>query len=117
VRKRAGCCSLCDALCFEVMARWDSGQKEGEPKQFGPPLDGALRIAFLLFNGNRTDMTFCGSCAESLKPKHYAMLWRKNLAGWAREQNGSVEKFKREFENGLLCELGRSTWKELVKNG
>jgi hypothetical protein len=114
--KRPGCCSLCDALCFEVRARWSEGEaRAGEPKRFGPPLDGVTRITFLLVNGNRTDMTVCADCAKSVGPQHYATLWRKNLAGWLREQNGNPEKFKDEFSNGLLCELGRKEWKELAR--
>lgn len=114
-RKRVGCCSLCDDLCFEVMARWSEGEERaGEPKRFGPPVNGATRITFLLFDGNRTDMTFCGECARVLSALHYPVLWRKNLAGWLREQKGNPEKFKQEFANGLLCELGRTSWKELA---
>lgn len=113
--KIAGCCSVCDAPCFEVLARWDDGDRRpGEPKSLGMPLEDSVRITFLLFNGHRTDMTFCGACAESLDPKRYALLWRRNLAGWLREQNGKTEKFTNEFSNGLLCELGRKQWKEVV---
>lgn len=112
--KRAGCCSLCDQLVFEVKARWGEGDaRAGEPKRFGPPLEGTLRITFLLLNGGRTDMTFCGDCGQSVDAQHYPTLWRKNLAGWLREQNGNPAKFKDEFSNGLLCELGRKSWREL----
>lgn len=113
--KIAGMCSLCDEPAFEVLTRWEPHERRpGEPKRLGPPLEGAIRITFLLFNGNRTDMTFCGACAGSLDPQWYALLWRKNLGGYMREQDGNPEKFKDEFANGLLCELGRALWKELV---
>lgn len=114
-KKIAGCCSLCDKPCFEVLARWEKHEKRaGEPKRLGPPMEDSVRVTFLLFNGRRTDMTFCGQCAETLSPDSYPTLWRKNLAGWMREQNGDPSKFMDEFANGLLCELGRTSWKELV---
>lgn len=112
--KKSGCCSICDTPCFEVLARWDEGPRVGEIKQMGPPNDDAVRVTFMLLNGNATDMTFCGQCAESLAADKYTLLWRRNLAGYMREQNGNPEKFKHEFSNGLLCELGRKRWKEVV---
>jgi hypothetical protein len=116
--KIAGCCSKCDEPCFEVLARWEQHERRpGEPKRLGPPNPDAVRITFLLFNGRRTDMTLCGNCADTLGPADYSLLWRKNLAGWLREQNGNPEKFKYEFANGLLAELGRITWKELSGGG
>jgi hypothetical protein len=113
--KIGGLCSLCEAPCFEIMAVWDKGEKnEGEPKRLGPPMNDSERITFLLFDGRRTDMTVCGACAESLTAEQYALLWRKNLAGYMREQDGNPEKFKHQFVNGILCELNRTTWKELA---
>lgn len=114
--KIGGCCSLCDTPCFEIMARWDEGEKRaGEPKRLGYPNDGAVRVTFMLMNGNVTDMTLCGECAAKLGPEHYLTLWRKNLAGYLREQDGNPAKFVNEFENGLLVELKRLTWKELTQ--
>lgn len=107
--KIPGGCSICDELVYEVKQT-----HEGEPKKFGRPTDDATRIEFLLFNGRRTSMTFCGSCAEHLTPEQYTLLWRKNLAGYMREQGGNPEKFKEEFANGLLCELVRFNVKELT---
>ena len=113
--KIAGCCSLCDQPCFEVMQRWDEGEKRaGEPKVLGPANPDATRIEFLLFNGRRTSMTLCGTCADGLERTHYTTLWRKNLGGYLREQDGNPDKFKDEFSNGLLCELGRFNLKELL---
>lgn len=114
--KIPGCCSICDQPAFEVMAVWDAGEKRaGEPKRLGGPLEGTTRITFLLLNGRRTDMTFCGECSASLAPENYQTLWRKNLAGYLREQDGNPEKFKDEFANGILAEMGRVTWKELIE--
>lgn len=115
-RKLAGCCSLCDAPAFEILQRWDEGERRaGEPKRLGPPLPGSMRITFLLLNGRVTDMTVCEACAAVVAPEHYATLWGKNLAGYLFEQEGKTEMFKHEFENGILSELARFNWKELVK--
>lgn len=105
--KIGGHCSLCDEPCFEVLAVWDEGVRKGEPKRLGAPNPGTTKVAFLLLSGGYTDMTFCGSCAESLNVEHYALLWRKNLGGYMREQNGNPEKFSDQFTNVLLCEMGR----------
>lgn len=116
--KIAGCCSLCDTPVFEVLQRWDDGEKRaGEPKMLGQPNPDTTRIEFLLFNGRLTHMTFCGPCAESLAPEQYSALWNKNLCAYMREQDGNPAKFREEFANGLLCELGRFNVKELCTNG
>lgn len=106
--KIGGCCSLCDESVFDITAVWEAGTaRAGEPKAFGAPSNGATRVAFLLASGGYTDMTFCGACAESLNQEHYTLLWRKNLAGYMREQHGDPSKFADQFTNVLLCELGR----------
>ena len=116
--KIGGLCSICEAPCFEVMSVWDEGEKRaGEPKRLGPSMNDSVRITFLLFDGRITDMTLCGACAGSLDPQWYVMLWRKNLAGYMREQDGNPEKFKHQFANGILCEVERTTWKEHVEHG
>ena len=115
MHKIAGCCSLCDEPCFEVMQRWDAGDKRaGEPKRLGAPNEDAVRVTFLLIRGSRADFTFCGRCAATLSPEQYTLLWRRNLAGYLREQDGKTEKFKDEFANGLLCEMGRRSWMEIA---
>lgn len=113
--KIGGCCSLCDARCFEIMGVWEAHEvRAGEPKRLGAANDGTTRVSFLLLAGGYTDMTFCGDCADSLSPEQYTLLWRKNLAGYMREQNGNPAKFIDQFSNGLLCELGRQQLKELA---
>lgn len=115
--KIGGCCSLCDEPVFEVMAVWeDHDVRAGEPKRLGPVNEGTIRVSFLLLSGGYTDMTFCGQCAEELTPEQYTWLWRKNLAGYMREQNGNPAKFADQFPNALLCELGRRQLKD-VRNG
>ena len=112
--KIGGCCSLCDEPVFEITAVWEVGTtRAGEPKALGAPNDGATQVAFLLASGGYTTMTFCENCAAELNAEHYTPLWRKNLAGYMREQNGNPEKFADQFTNALLCELGRKQLKEL----
>ena len=114
--KIGGLCSICEAPCYEIMDVWEEGTvRAGEPKRLGPPMNSSVVVEFLLFDGSRTDMTLCGTCAASLSAREYALLWRKNLAGYLREQNGNTSKFKRQFSNGLLCELGRITCNEIVE--
>lgn len=113
--KIPGCCSICDEPCFEVLQRWDEGEKRaGEPKRLGPPNEDAVRVTFILIDGRRADFTFCGRCAQTLNPSQYTVLWRRNLAGYMREQDGKVDKFRDEFANGLLCEMGRRSWMEMA---
>lgn len=116
--KIGGLCSICEAPCFEIMSLWDEGEKRaGDPKRLGPPMNDSERITFLLFDGRVTDMTLCGACASTLTAEKYTLLWRKNLAGYVREQDGDTKKFKHQFANGILCELTRETWKEHIEHG
>lgn len=113
--KIGGCCSLCDEPAFEILQRWDAGEKRaGEPKRLGPPLEGSMRVTFRLFDGTLGDFTFCGECVSSLDSKQFTRLWNKNLAGYLREQDGKTEKFIKQFDNGLLFEVGRQSWKDLI---
>jgi hypothetical protein len=113
--KIGGCCSICDEPVFQITAVWEEGTtRAGEPKALGMPNEGATSIAFLLASGGYTTMTFCGKCAESLNVEHYTLLWRKNLAGYMREQNGDPSKFADQFTNILLCELGRKQLRDMA---
>lgn len=119
--KIAGCCTICDEPCFEVLARWDDHERHpGEPKRLGSPTEDAVRITFLLYDGTRTDLTFCGNCAADLQPDQYLEIWRKNIRSWMRELSEKPEGernpewFGRQFANGLLDEMGRQKWKELT---
>ena len=122
--KISGCCTLCDEPCFEVIARWGADERRaGEPKRLGPPLDGSIRVTFMLNDGSRSDMTFCGRCAEDLNPAYYTAIWQKVMRSWKRELDDKPEAernpdwFQKQFSNGLLCELKREDWKELAANG
>lgn len=114
--KISGGCTTCDALCFQVLDLTDAG----EPKRFGPPLDGAVRISFMLYDGSRADLTFCGGCATKLVSPDYFDIWAKVIRSWVKELSGkpvedqNPEWFPKQFANGLLVEMGRKSWKDLV---
>lgn len=120
--KIIGACTLCDKPCFEVMAMHSEGERlAGEPKQLGPPLEGATRITYMLFDGTKTSLTFCADCAKEQPTKVLAEIWQKNIRSWMRELATKPESermpewFQRQFSNGLLCEMGRQLWTEAVK--
>ena len=116
--KIAGCCTTCDELCFEVMARWETHERyPGEPKRLGPPMNDATRVTFLLIDGSRADFTFCGDCAAKLDPTQYPEIWRKALRSFQREMSDTARPwFATQFQNSILSEMGRVKWTEL-QNG
>lgn len=113
--KISGCCTVCDELCFEVLARWETHERyPGEPKRLGPPMNGATRVTFLLLDGSRADFTFCGDCAAALNPGAYQEIWRKALRSWKRELSETAKPwFATQFRNGILTEMGRIAWKDV----
>jgi hypothetical protein len=117
--KVSGCCTWCDEECFEVLTRWQEGERyPGEPRRLGPPLSGATRVTFLLIDGSRADMTFCGKCVNDISPQKYTAIWRKVIRSWGREMRetpdtpGRTQWFRSQFENGILGEMGRILWSE-----
>lgn len=114
--KIAGACTTCDEPCFEVLQVWDeNGKYPGEPRRLGPPLPGSMRVSFMLMDGSRADLTFCGKCAGDLDATHYTGIWRKVIRSWIRESQGKCGEqawFRAEFFNGLLAEMGRISWSE-----
>lgn len=120
--KITGHCTTCDCEVFEIITRQaEHERRPGEPKRIGGPLDNAIRITFLLFDGTKTDLTFCEDCAADLEPARYVAIWRKNLRSWMRELSGRQDELPdwlvKQFSGGLLCELGRKKWKELLAHG
>jgi len=113
--KISGACTVCDEMCFEVMARWGEDERyPGEPKRLGPPNADAVRVTFLLYDGSRADFTFCGACAKTLDADQYVAIWRKALRSFLREMSETARPwFATQFGNGILTEMGRVTWKEL----
>lgn len=122
--KIVGSCTKCDARCYEVTAmQGEADMYPGEPKQIGAPLEGAVRITFMLMDGTKTFLTFCERCAAELDHESYPEIWKKNIRSWMRELARKPENermpewFTRQFSNGLLCEMRRQLCKEAVQNG
>lgn len=120
--KISGHCTLCEARCFDVLAVYEAHERlPGEPKQLGPPVEGAVRVTFMLIDGTKTALTFCAECAKHLPNDLYLQIWRKNIRSWLRELAEKPEGernpawFIAQFGNGLLCEMGRELWIDLVK--
>ena len=79
----------------------------------GPPTEDAMRITFLLYDGSHADMTFCGTCADTLNVAGYLEIWNKVIRSWLRQLGETrPDWFQHQFENGLLVELHRVKWKE-----
>lgn len=117
--KISGACTICDAMCYEVMARnAEHERRPGEPKRLGSPNEDATRITFMLFDGTKADLTFCGKCAAALNPVQYTDIWRKVIRSWIREMDGNEAAhgnwFPKQYANGLLVELGRVNLKEAL---
>ena len=83
--KKMGCCSLCDALLFEVAERWVGGPLDGEVRKFGVPLDGAKRATVVLRSGVRTDYSLCAEC--NVTHENMPLVWRRALAAMAVEMS------------------------------
>lgn len=122
--KVIGGCTRCDERCFEVLAMHEAHERRpGEPKQLGKPVEGAVRIEFMLFDGAKTSLTFCANCSTGKLEPDFTALWQKNLRSWGRElaEKPEAERmpdwYKKQFANGLLCEMGRVLWSEAVRNG
>lgn len=122
--KISGHCTLCDTRCFDILGVYESHERlPGEPKALGAPVEGAMRVTFMLIDGSKTALTFCAECSKSLPSELYLQIWRKNIRSWLRELSEKPESernpewFQKQFSNGLLCEMGRIPWTEAVKNG
>lgn len=120
--KIAGHCTTCNCECFHIVERnGEDERRPGEPKRVGKPHDDTVRITFLLINGSRMDLTFCGHCANSITPSDYTPIWQKVMRSWTREiEEKGVEIpawFQKQYENGLLSEMGRQLVKDLHPNG
>ena len=118
--KISGACTLCDELCFEVLATWGEDERyPGEPKRVGLPFDDAMRVTFLLYDGSKMDLTFCGPCSGTVEPGIYTDIWRKVMRSWIREMKltagseGRATWFNGQFSNGILGEMGKQKWKDI----
>jgi hypothetical protein len=79
----------------------------GEPKQIGAPVEGAMRITYMLIDGTKTSLTFCAECSRQMLPELYLQLWRKVMRSWSesypknRKRIATPEWFRGQFSNGL----------------
>lgn len=115
----AGHCMHCDAPCWEVKQVWTAGERyPGEPKRLGKLVTDAVRVSFMLLDGNRIDVTLCADCGESFNPEHYVSLWSKIQRSWHREMTAMNKPihdwFWKSFDNLILAEMGRVKWRELA---
>lgn len=120
----AGSCALCGAKCFEIMAVYaDHERLPGEPKRLGAPNAGAIRGTFMLMDGTKATLTFCEDCSQQPIEPHFTDIWRRVIRSWMRElwakpaSERNPSWFPQQFSNGLLCELGRSPWTEVINRG
>lgn len=116
--KIIGSCSICDKEVFDIIERFGpSEERAGTPKRIGAPHDDAMRIGFMLASGEQMDLTFCQSCAESLTDEDYHELWQKVLRSWVAELGDRrPEWLTPMLGNGILCELGKETWKDVLRS-
>lgn len=116
--KKAGCCTLCDEPCFEVISTWDAHERyPGEPKRLGKVVGDATRISYMLLDGRSCDLTFCEDCAQTVNQTHYVEIWEKVCRTWRREMKTTgtpvPDWYYEQFNNGLLSEMGRVLWRDL----
>ncbi len=121
-RKLIGCCTVCDAECFEVTARWTEGPYLGEIKGVGNSLEGARRLTIVRASGRQSNWTLCGEC--SVTPEAMPGLHRKEIAAMVKEYEvfkGSDKqrewraKLLRLFEWDIpIGVLGEMPWTEVM---
>jgi len=115
--KVIGSCSICDKEVFDIVERFGPAEENaGRPKRIGAPHDDAMRIGFMLASGEQMDLTFCQSCAEALTDEDYHELWQKVLRSWVAELGDRrPEWLTPMLGNGILCELGKQSWKDVMR--
>jgi len=116
--KVIGSCSICDKEVFDIVERFGPAEENaGRPKRIGAPHDDAMRIGFMLASGEQMDLTFCESCAEALTDEDYHELWQKVLRSWVAELGDRrPEWLTPMLGNGILCELGKQSWKDVMRS-
>lgn len=126
--KRPGHCTLCETPVREIVSKHTKGKLKGEPIQFGPWLENAWRISYLMSDGAIADITFCENCLditdgsfdEIRETYTERFLWeeenRAALSPAAPErtavQQRAVEKeLDRVLGLRIEKEIGRRMWK------
>lgn len=112
--KLPGCCSCCDRPLFQAVSQHPVDHpKAGQITRSAELIDeNAVRIAFVLTNGRRIEMSFCAQCGDDHDLK---AVWKKNCAAWSGEvsdtNRDTIAQLVQEMPMG---ELYRERWKDLV---
>jgi len=116
--KVVGCCSTCNKEVFEIIERFPPDSVlAGKPRRLGPPNEDAVRLTFILASGAEMDLTFCNACADGLSNEDYAELWQKVMRSWAAEMgNLRPAWFVQMASNGILGEVGRQGWQDVMRS-
>jgi hypothetical protein len=105
--KRAGECTKCDKLVFDIVAEVDGNRRTGRAH------DDAMRLSFLLMRGSRMDLTFCKACADGLTPADFPHIWKRVMFSWIDQTGPDHPNVKEQKDNNIIGLLGSKTWKEL----
>ena len=129
--KRPGCCTLCEKPGREVVSKHTKGKLKGETIQFGPWMDNAWRVTYLMSDGSTADMTFCeehldGDFEEIRKIYTDRFLWEEdpeiralkgNPARTAVQQHAVEKELDRVLNLKIKQEVGRRMWKYVERGG
>ncbi len=123
--KRPGCCTLCEIPVREVVSKHTTGKLKGEAIQFGPWLENAWRVTYLMSDGSTADITFCeghldGDCEEIRKSYTERFLWEEENRSLicpaapprtAVQQHAVEKELDRVLNLKIEKEVGRRMWK------
>lgn len=112
--KLAGCCSNCDKKIWSVKSQKPIDDPDaGAPTRWAGLADkGAVRVGFVLTNGNLINMSLCGKCADDYD---LTKMWKKNCEAWAAEANdGNRSTIVKMVQEVPLGEIHRQLWKDIA---
>lgn len=117
--KRPGHCTICETPVREIVSKHTKGKLKGEPIRFGPWLENAWRVTYLLSDGSTCDITFCdehldADPAEIWGAVKERFLWEEeNIAAerTAVQQNAVEKELDRVLSLMIKKEAGRRMWK------
>lgn len=123
--KRPGCCTLCETPVREVVSKHTKGKLKGEAIEFGPWMENAWRVTYLMSDGSTADITFCPECFdgdfEEIQKKYTErFLWEEdkeirvlkgNPERTAMQQYAVEKELDRVLSLNIEKEVGRRMWK------
>ena len=123
--KRPGHCTLCESPVREIVSKHTKGKLKGEVIQFGPWLENAWRLTYLMSDGSTADITFCeehldGDFEEIRKVYTERFLWEEdkeiralkgNPERTAVQQHAVEKELDRVLNLKIEKEVGRRMWK------